>query len=294
MKVAWQMATMFRKILCPIDFSDHSIAALREAVRLARRDDALLYVMHVEFVPLKSPAPLSNYIAVSTEAGELRLKQIVRKYLARVKHEFVVRSGWPTEVIDQAAQEFDADLIVMATHGRTGINRLFLGSVAEHVVRTSVRSVLSFGPGATIGSLKRILCPVDFDQNSISALKFGWRLAREYGTAISLLHVVRRPSEPSEMPVEPPTPEWEQAAQVQLARVSAEIGAKAKCELLVRRGDPASAILEVERELRPDLIVMGTHGRTGLSHMVLGSVAEHMVRASAVPVLTVRGAQLPG
>ena len=88
------------------------------------------------------------------------------------------------------------------------------------------------------------------------------------------------------------TPEWEQDARAQLVKVAADnLGAKAKCKLLVRSGDPAGAILEVEKELRPDLIVMATHGRTGLSHLVLGSVAERTVRESIVPVLTVRGRQ---
>ena len=284
------IASVFRKILCPIDFSDNSIAALDQAAKLARKSDALLYLMYVEFIPMSSPAELANYVAVSTEPGKLRLKQIARKHLAGVRHELVVQVGRPAELIERAALDLDVDLIVMATHGRTGINRLFLGSVAEHVVRTSKRSVLSFGPGTALGSLKRILCPVDFDPQSIAALNFGWRLAREYRAALSLLHVVRAPFEPSEVPVEPITPEWEQDARAQLAKVAADnLGAKAKYKLLVRRGNPAAAILEVEKELRPDLIVMATHGRTGLSHQVLGSVAQRTVRESSVPVLTVRG-----
>lgn len=284
------MPTIFRKILCPIDFSDNSIAALDQAAKLARKGDALLYLMYVEFVPMGNPGELANYVTVSTEPGKLRLKQIARKPLAKVRHELVVQVGWPAEVIEKAAQDLDVDLIVMATHGRTGINRLFLGSIAEHVVRASKRSVLSFGPGTALGALKKILCTVDFDSNSIAALNFGWRLAQEYRAAISLLHVVRVPFEASEVPVEPTTPEWEQDARAQLVKVAADnLGAKAKCNLLVRSGDPAGAILEVEKELRPDLIVMATHGRTGLSHLVLGSVAERTVRESTVPVLTVRG-----
>jgi nucleotide-binding universal stress UspA family protein len=285
------MATIFLKILCPVDFSNHSIAALDQAAKLARKDDAMLYLMHVEFVAMNKPAELADYdITLSTESAKLRLEQIARKHLVRVRHELVVQVGWPGEVIEKAAQDLDVDLIVMATHGRTGMARLFLGSIAEHIVRTSERSVLSFGPGAAIGALKKILCPVDFDPNSISALKLGWRLAREYRAAVSLLHVVPLPFEPSEVPVEAPTPEWEQDTLAQLAKVAAEnLGAKARCKLVVRRGDPALAILEVEKELRPDLIVMATHGRTGLSHMVLGSVAERTVRESTVPVLTVRG-----
>ena len=287
------MATIFRKILCPVDFSKNSIAALDQAAKLARKDEALLYLMHVEFVAMNKPAELADYdITLSTEPAKLRLEQIARKHLAKVRHELVVQVGWPGELIEKAAQDFDVDLIVMATHGRTGMTRLFLGSIAEHLIRTSERSVLSLGPGTAIGAVKKILCPLDFSPNSIAALNFGWPLAQKYRATVSLLHVVPVPFEPSEVPVEPLTSEWEQDARAQLAKVAAEsIGATAKCKRVARRGDPASAILEVERELRPDLIVMATHAQTGLSHVVFGSVADRAIRDSTVPVLTVRGRQ---
>lgn len=285
------MTTIFRKILCPVAFSDNSIAALDQAAKLARKSDALLYLMHVQFVPMSNPGELVDYgVTFAPEPDKLRLEQIARKHLARVRHEVLVQVGWPAKVIEKAAQDLDVDLIVMATHERTGVNRLFLGSITEHVLRTSKRPVLSFGPGATIGALKKILCPVEFDPDSIAALKFGWRLAQEYRAAVSLLRVVPVPFEPSEVPIEPSTPEWEQNARAQLAKVAAEnLGAKARYKPVVRRGDPASAILEVEKELRPDLIVMASHEQSGLSHLVFGSVAERTVRESIVPVLTVRG-----
>ena len=280
---------IFRKILCPVDFSDNSLAALDQAAKLARKEDALLYLMHVEFVPMNSPAELAHYATVSTEPSQLRLEQIAREHLAKVRHHLVVRVGWPAGVIEEAVRDLDVDLVVIATHGWTGIHPL-LGSIAEHVVRAAGRSVLSFGPGTAIAALKKILCPVDFDPNSLAALNFGWRLAEEYGAAISLLHVVPVPFEPSEVSREPPTSEWEQDTRARLAKVAAEnLGAGAKYELVMRRGDPARAILEVEKELRPDLIVMATHGRKGLSYLVLGSVAVSTVRKSTVPVLTVRG-----
>jgi nucleotide-binding universal stress UspA family protein len=284
------MKTMFRKILCPVDFSDNSMAVLLQAAKLARKDDALLYVMHVEFVPLGNLAELAEDVTISTEPRKLRLEQATGKLLAGVKHEVVVQFGRPAEVIEKAAKDLDVDLVVMATHGRTGIKHLFLGSVAEHVVRRSGASVLTFGPRTTIRALKKILCPVTFDSNSIAALRFGWRLAREYGASISLLHVVSVPFEPSEVRIEPSSPEWERDARAKLEMVAAKnLGANVELKLVARRGDPAGAILEVEEELRPDLIVMATHGRTGLSHLVLGSVAERTVRESTVPVMTVRG-----
>ncbi len=286
------MTMIFRKILCPVAFSDNSMAALDQAAKLARKSDALLYLMHVQFVPMSNLDELAREVTLSTAPGKLQLERIARKHLAKVRHKLLVQFGRPAELIEKAAEDLDVDLIVMATHERSGIDRLFIGSIAEHVLRSSGRPVLSFGPGTAIGALKRILCLVDSDPDSLAALKFGWRLAQEYGAAVSLLRVIPVPFEPSEVPVEPVTAEWEQNARAQLVKVAAEnLGAKAKCKLVVRSGDPASAILEVEKELRPDLIVMASHEQSGLSHLVFGNVAERTVRESRVPVLTVRGPQ---
>ncbi len=136
---------------------------------------------------------------------------------------------------------------------------------------------------------KKILCPVDFDPNSAAALDFAARLAREYHGALYLLHVVKLPFEPSEQPVEAFLPEWQRDARVRLEKFAAKhLSDGVKYQASLKRGDPASAILEAARELRPDLIVVATHGRTGLGHAFLGSVAERVVRESSVPVLTVR------
>jgi universal stress protein A len=134
-----------------------------------------------------------------------------------------------------------------------------------------------------------ILCPIDYDANSIAALSFAARLARQNNATLSVLHVVREPFEPSEVPREPPVKEWEQDARDRLGKLVLEnLDKKLKCKLFVRRGDPGKAILDLEREAKPDLIVMATHGRTGLSHLVLGSVAEHVVRGATGPVMTIR------
>ncbi len=142
------MAKLFKKILCPIDFDDNSIMALDYARDLAKEHDATLHVLHVDFVPLVSTGlPLEPYPAVADEPGRLELRKIAREHLHdRVRYELAVRTGKPADWINQLAEELDVDLIVMATHGRTGVARLFLGSVAEHVIRTSRRPVLTIRP----------------------------------------------------------------------------------------------------------------------------------------------------
>jgi len=138
----------FKKILCPIDFDDNSIAALHYARDLAKEHGATLCVMHVVFVLLPGTGfPLEPYPVVSDEPGKLELQKIAREHLdGEVQYQLVTRTGHPAETIIQAAEDFDVDLIVMATHGRTGVTRLFLGSVAEHVARASKRPVLTIRP----------------------------------------------------------------------------------------------------------------------------------------------------
>lgn len=283
------LMTMFRRILCPVDFSDHSIAVLEEAVKLAQRNDALLYLLHVEFVPMNSPVQLARYANVSMEPNRRRVEQIAADRLQSVRHEILLRSGWPGTVIESAAIELEVDLVVIATVGWMSPTHP-LGNVAQHVVRASKCPVLSFGPRAKLPILERILCPIDFDPNSIAAMKFAGKLAEENGAAVVLLHVVPVAVETSQVsPQEPSTDERDQAARLRLTKIAEEnLGPDANCERQVRRGDPIQVILEVSRESRTDLIVMATHGRTALSYLFLGSVALRIVRDSEVPVATIR------
>jgi len=142
------VAKFFKKILCPIDFDDNSIAALHYARDLAKEQDATLHVMHVVFVPVARPGfPLQPYPVVSEEPSKLELRKIALEHLeGKVRYEIASRTGKPAETINQAAEDLGVDLIVMATHGRTGVTRLFLGSVAEHVLRASSQPVLTIRP----------------------------------------------------------------------------------------------------------------------------------------------------
>jgi universal stress protein A len=150
------MATFFRRILCPIEFDDASIAALQYARDLARQNDATLCVMHVVYVPVAHPdfpnvpypvnARLEAEAAFSEEPSKLELQKIASKHLEGSQYELITRSGKPVEIIIQTAEDLHVDLIVMATHGRRGLPRLFLGSVAEQVLRASDRPVLTIRP----------------------------------------------------------------------------------------------------------------------------------------------------
>lgn len=144
------MPKFFKKILSPVDFDENSMAALDYACKLAVENEAVLYVLHAIFIPVTSPGlPLEQYPPVSEGPARAQLDNAAREHLfGKVRYETLARSGKPADVIIKLAEEIDADLIVMATHGRTGITRLLLGSVAEQVVRESPRPVLTMRPTA--------------------------------------------------------------------------------------------------------------------------------------------------
>lgn len=139
------MSLSYQRILCPIDFDDNSIAALGTAADLARRSDGTLYVLHV--VPMiVQPTAMPVYVDIyksQEDTAWARLKDLARKDLAGIKFELVVKMGEPAETIVRTEKKVKADLIVMATHGRRGFSRFFLGSVAEIVLREASCPVLT-------------------------------------------------------------------------------------------------------------------------------------------------------
>ncbi len=131
--------SVFRKILCPIDFDRISIPALKLAHTIARQNGARVYLLFV--IPADLRAELEPF-------AEKNLLAVTRKWLeGKVRNEVIVRTGKPVEGVLKAADELGVDLVVMATHGRTGARRARLGSVTEEVVRRSTRPVMTIHPG---------------------------------------------------------------------------------------------------------------------------------------------------
>jgi len=168
-----------------------------------------------------------------------------------------------------------------ADRGRTHGYR-HLHEARQVVFRCETEQMLQF---------KKILCPMDFDKNSLPALRLASELAEEGKAKLCLLHVVAMAFAPE---VALPFGKIEAAARTKLERLARQrVGGKASYEVNVMVGDPAIEILQAAKRWHPDLIVMATHGRTGLRHLVLGSVAERVVRAAPCPVLTVRPTAAP-
>ena len=144
------MAAQFRKILCPIDFSPNSLAALDFALRLIDGSDATMLLINVVPSPVGAvtvpPVPLEPY-PILEEGARARLKTLaLARVEGKVRYEVAVSTGDPATEIVSAAGALGAGLVVMATHGRTGLKHFFLGSVAERVVRESPVPVLTIRP----------------------------------------------------------------------------------------------------------------------------------------------------
>ena len=136
---------IYRKILCPFEFDGNSRAALLLSSALAKESKATLYVLHIAAIPthdMDVPLPFDSHPRWETEARS-KLEPIVRSTLhADVQYVIDIRSGVPNLDIVRAARELAVDLIVMVTHGRTGLEHLILGSVTEHVIREAPCPVL--------------------------------------------------------------------------------------------------------------------------------------------------------
>jgi nucleotide-binding universal stress UspA family protein len=143
------LAFPFRKILCPVDFDANSVEALAHGAALAINAGATLYLLHVlQINPLTAQGVAEGYAGKEfydsqVEAARRRLEEYARNLPAGLKHELVVEIGEPGDSILAAQQQLGAELVVMATHGRRGLKRIVLGSVAERVVRESSVPVLT-------------------------------------------------------------------------------------------------------------------------------------------------------
>jgi nucleotide-binding universal stress UspA family protein/CBS domain-containing protein len=139
------MVAQFKRILCPVDFDDNSMQALDTAANLARESNGTVFALHV--VPMiVAPTGMPVYVDLykgQEETAHAKLVEIAHRRLAGVKYELLVHTGEPAGTILNAEKRIDADVVVMATHGRRGFKRFFLGSIAELVLRESICPVMT-------------------------------------------------------------------------------------------------------------------------------------------------------
>jgi nucleotide-binding universal stress UspA family protein len=306
------MERPFHKILCPIYFDETSPVALEYALHFARQDAGTVYLFHAvptdEIHLLRKIYHPSEHggadVVQAEQVARERLEELAREHLQGARYEIVTMcSGDSAKAILETEERTGADLVVMATHGRTGIAHLILGSVAEKVVRESKRPVFTTRRGEPLSGVKpfqKILVPVDISDPTNAALACARRIAEQSGGMLYPLHIV--PTDETELLLHDVYEAREDKTSHKVNAVVAEKVARRKLAALAEEhlggmryepllqvsGDPAKTILEVVSDISADLIVMTTHGVSGFFHLLLGSITEKMMREANCPVLAFR------
>ncbi|MFP6583017.1 MAG: universal stress protein [Candidatus Hydrogenedentota bacterium] len=294
------------KILCPVDFSKDADYAVAYASRLAPIVDAEVHCVHVIDSRSYGSAIEGAYVSAgSTESSIQQIEQHVHEEFHALIKRFELLHfdaqghflhGDPSREIIKLADELEAEYIVMATHGRTGFDQWVFGSTCEKVVRLSHVPVLTVRPPEVHWTLedlsvsfKRVLCPLDFSDFSRAGLETARALCKRFEGTLVLAHAV---DTRLEYPVLEPgvvaatDSHFERDAQAYMEKISESLD-DVFCEIRVVSGNPHTALVNLIKSDDIDLVVMTTHGHRGLSHMLLGSLADRIVKRSPSPVLTI-------
>jgi nucleotide-binding universal stress UspA family protein len=288
------------RVICPVDLSVHSANALRVAASWARSYDAWLHVLHVA-PPPQTIVSLTGLVTALPERPLSEITSDVEQFVADTLgpgHDAIVDvvQGHAVGNIIHASTRPHA-LLVMGTHGWSGLDRLLLGSVAERVAHGTHCPLLVVPPQASPMpsgvTLKQILCAVDFRPSSLAGSRYALSLAQENNARLELVTVLERvrETEISEL-VEVLRDEGE-VRQIPLRKLRERVPDDARlwCDVQenVLTGRPADALLNRADALGADLIVMGTGDRLHLHGVWLGSITGRILRQAHCPVLITPG-----
>jgi nucleotide-binding universal stress UspA family protein len=294
--------SQFRSIVCPVDFSDHSLSALRYAVGLAGHERASLAVLTVNDPLLVDAARAAAFPAdYVDEEAENELRDFVAKALPAgaawaPQSDLLVRTGEPEIEIFHCAAEREADLIVMGTHGLSGYRKVFFGSVTERVLRQTHTPVLAVPltdrPMVTLSAQQPsvkigiVLVPVDFSAASTAQARTAAALAQRFGGSLLFVHVVIPPGTATRFrqKLAAQQPADHTVASEKLARFAAGVGATVPLETQVTAGQPAEEISRLASQHDVGLIVMGLSGEGAASGRP-GATAYRILTLAPVPVL---------
>jgi nucleotide-binding universal stress UspA family protein len=285
-----------KRILCPTDFSETSAHAVEQAVTIAGYYGAAISALHV-VQQIDASADIQSLDGLRRDTAAFF--DAARK--AGLTVDVLVELGSPVHRILDHAVRAPADLVVMGTHGSSGFEHLVLGSITEKVLRKASCPVVTVPPRVRSHSrlpFRHVLCASDLSDASASAVQLARSLAGESGACLTLLHVIEWPWH------EPPQPSIEELPAEQgfalaMFRRESEERARTQLEALVPQprpgvrvavvsGTPYEQILAAAAAESADLIVLGVGRRSALNLALLGSTANHVVRAAECPVLTLR------
>lgn len=293
---------MFDKILIPVDFSELSKIALSVGAQWASRFESTLELIHVvEDAPYSYPpiwpgeAPLLHDLREqAVRNATTKMQQVIADL---EEHELrgvdsCVDSGAIVPTISRHAKRVGAKLIVAATQGRTGLSRLLMGSTCEHLLRSAPCPVLIARAGAAEHPppVTKLLVAVDFSDHARRAVEVAAQAAKRWNAELHVFHAWPAPYPLADVRIEGDIfSKLCHAADDELGKFleGCSLPAGVVAHRKIASGTPAAAIAEHVGELHPDVLCLGTHGRSGFKQLLLGSVAEATVRSAPCTTLVV-------
>jgi nucleotide-binding universal stress UspA family protein len=292
-------------VLLARDFSPVSDQAMQYALGLAQQTGATLHLLYADVL---HEDPFGKGAAGGGASAEERIHERLRldadgtplteRFSGITVQTEVRRAVAAAPAILGYATDAEVDLIVMGTHGRRGVRRLLMGSVAEEVVRRAQSPVLTVrkdGDESGLPTVERILVPIDFSEFCEEALRCACELATHHDAQLDLLHVIEENLHPAfyvggVQSIYDVQPDIEDKVRTRMRAMLDEVdgGDEIRAEMHVADGRAARKIIQFAERQESDLVVMSTHGLTGLEHFLMGSVAEKVVRHVTAPVLTVK------
>jgi nucleotide-binding universal stress UspA family protein len=264
-----------QRMLVATDMSRTSAAALAFARRLREQFGGAIHVMYAHYFELPAYFSSGQFQALARELANLRNE--AAKELRKMSHEALGESPEvlvverpPVQAILETSESLQGDLVIVGTHGRRGTERVWLGSVAEQVLRLSRRPVLSVRPDSRVDRIRHILCPVASTESSFVALDYAAQMATATGATLHALHAAEPGVKPMERPI-----------------VDETIRNRCTVEETIMRGDAAGVILRHASTNTPDVMVLGAeHKSSAFAHM-FSSTTQKVMQSSPVPIFVI-------
>jgi len=285
---------MYNKILVGFDGSEFSRAALLEAANRIKRRGGKVILLNAVYFDEEEFGNKPEQLEKRMESGKKicsGAKEMVRKEFG-IDIESIVSEGEPPEVIARTAQEMNADLIAMGTHGRRGIKRFIMGSVTSGVIGHAPCDVLVVKKPCTrcTGEFTSILLPFDGSAFSKKALSHAYALAKDEGSEVTALYVIPRYEEMiGFMKTDSIRKSLHKEAEriIELAKQSVSSNG-VTLATAIEEGNAADKIVETANRMKHDLIVMGSYGWRGVNKAILGSTTERVIMNASCPIMVVK------
>jgi len=289
-----------KKILVPVDYSTISDRAVKYALIMAEQKNASVTLLHSVVLfedDVDDEEQLEHYEAIVERKEANRLKKMKAHQAAGTKrgvkvNSVLLRGISAAETILEYIQDNNFDLVVMGTHGRTGISKWFFGSVAERIMQHSSVSLITIHKDYKRTHINKILVPIDFSDYAKHAVKTGVKLAKDFNAKLLFLHSIEQEAHPefyagsleSIIKVNPQLKNRIHNSLIKFTGIKED-----KAKYVIKEGKAHKEIQKYAKNNGVSLIVMATRGLGFWDQVLIGSNAENVAAIAHCPVLTVRG-----